>query len=368
MRNQSSPKFSFRRWSVVVCAVVLVCIAGWLFHTKFQTQNRRGATPGLAKNSELKPGSFTALLALSPAELERCDIARLNLLCAEGLSGAKELNVERELARLDEMARRVEAETKRHFHKFLRNKAEYNDSEGFFRCLALTTILQQDFGIRYNPARITPVGVFESNDSFFADARDTFLHGLTDDDRMGTCSSLPVLYVAVGRRLGYPLKLVTGKNHLFVRWDDPSPTRRFNFDATGQGMTPRTDDHYRKWPFPISPEEEAANGFLKSLTASEELAVFLDIRGHCLMATGAPAAAVASHALATHFAPENASYQTILAMAQHEARGKSQSSGALSDPKLQQLVTATPEALQASINAEVAARRAEAMSRTRQKK
>ena len=29
----------------------------------------------------------------------------------------------------------------------------------------------------------------------------------------GTCSSLPVLQVAVGRRLGYPLKLVTTKGH-----------------------------------------------------------------------------------------------------------------------------------------------------------
>jgi hypothetical protein len=249
-RNQS--KFSFRRWSVVVSVFLIVGTAGGVLYAKFQRQNRWRETAKAAQNAELKPNSLTARLALSPAELERCDIARLNLLCAEGLAGAENLNVESYLARLDEASRRVEAETKRHFYKFLQNKSEYNDSEGFFRCLALVTVLQQDFGIRYNPERITAVGVFESNDSFFANSRDTFLHGLIGESRMGTCSSLPVLYVAVGRRLGYPLKLVTAKNHLFVRWDDPSPTRRFNFDATGEGMTMRTDEYYRRWPLPIS--------------------------------------------------------------------------------------------------------------------
>jgi hypothetical protein len=57
------------------------------------------------------------------------------------------------------------------------------------------------------------------NDGFFADPSKVFLHGLLGPERVGTCSSLPVLYVAVGRQLGYPLKLVTAKGHLFVRWE-----------------------------------------------------------------------------------------------------------------------------------------------------
>lgn len=181
---------------------------------------------------------------------------------------------------------------------------------------------------------------------------------------MGTCSSLPVLYVVVGRRLGYPLKLVTAKNHLFVRWDDPSPTRRFNFDATGQGLTPRTGDHYRQWPFPITPWEEEANGYLKSLTASQELAAFLDIRGHCLMAAGKTTEAVATHATTVRYAPQCAAYGMILSMAQGERWLRSQSAPALPpDPILQaqQLLGADP----AMIEAEIAARRAEAISRAR---
>jgi regulator of sirC expression with transglutaminase-like and TPR domain len=363
-RNQNSPKFSFRRWSIVFFVLTIAAIAGGLLYAKFRRQNRWSEIAKTVQDVELKPNSLTALLAFSPAEIEHCDIARLNLLCAEGLKGAESVDVEKYLARLDEMARHVEAETKRHFYKFVQNKSEYNDSEGFFRCLALVTVLQQDFGIRYNPDHITAVGVFEPNDSFFADSRDTFLHGLIGEAHMGTCSSLPVLYVAVGRRLGYPLKLVTAKNHLFVRWDDPFPNRRFNLDATGQGMTARSDAYYRQWPFPISAKEEAANGFLKSLTASEELAVFLDIRGHCLMATGHPSAAVANHALATHFAPNCASYQSVLAIAQREALMRSQPAVALPpDPifQTQQLLGSDP----AMIEAEMAGRRAEAASQTR---
>ena len=316
------------------------------------------------QNSEPTPQTLKDLLALSPAEIERCDIARLNLLCAEGLPGAENLNVENFLARLDQMARHVDAETKRHFYKFLQSKTDYNNSEGYFRCLALVTVLQQDFGIRYNPARITAVGVFEPNDLFFADSRDTFLHGTIGETRMGTCSSLPVLYVAVGRRLGYPLKLVTAKNHLFVRWDDPSPIQRFNFDATGQGLTMRTDEYYRQWPLPISPDEETANGHLKSLTTGEELGAFLDIRGHCLMASGRTAEALASHTAAVRFAPQCAAYQTTLLMVQQAARAKSQSivmPPASPILQVQGLLGIGP----AAIEAEMDATRAEAGSRAR---
>ena len=92
-------------------------------------------------------------------------------------------------------------------------------------------------------------------------------------------SSLPVLQVAIGRRLGYPLKLVTTKGHLFVRWEDS--TERFNIEASGNGVNRFSDDYYRHWPLEVSDAEIQAEGYLKSLSPSEELAVFLSIRGMC---------------------------------------------------------------------------------------
>jgi hypothetical protein len=74
------------------------------------------------------------------------------------------------------------------------------------------------------------------------DSRDDFLHGIIAG-RGGTCASLPVLYAAVGRRLGYPLKLVRTTQHLFLRWDDPGG-ERFNVEISNAGgIDTPPDDH-----------------------------------------------------------------------------------------------------------------------------
>lgn len=203
-RNQSSPKFPFRRGSLVLCIATLGCSAAVLLHLGFWRQNPVKVTTKSAQISEPKPATFKDLLALSPAEVERCDIARMNLLCAEGLRGAENLSVESFLSRLDGIVKHVELETRRHYYRFQNNKAEFNHSEGFFRMLLMAVTLQEDLALHYNPERITAVGVFEPNDVFFADCRDVFVHGMiAEDRRMGTCASMPVLYVAIGRRLGY---------------------------------------------------------------------------------------------------------------------------------------------------------------------
>ena len=67
---------------------------------------------------------------------------------------------------------------------------------------------------------------------------------------------MPVLYVAVGRRLGYPLKLATTKGHLFARWDGldhsyPAWRERFNIEGT-HGFSSYPDDYYKTWPFKLT--------------------------------------------------------------------------------------------------------------------
>ena len=109
--------------------------------------------------------------------------------------------------------------------------------------LMMAVVLYEDFSVRYNPERISAPGAVDPNDHFFADSRDIFLHGLllpslnpqlsTLNLPTGTCSSLPVLYIAIGRRLGYPLKLATTKSHLFIRWEGAG--ERFDLEATGRG-------------------------------------------------------------------------------------------------------------------------------------
>jgi hypothetical protein len=264
------------------------------------------------------PTTFRSLLALSPTEIGQQDVALLNLLCAEGLTGAEDLQISRCLATLDKWSKDVDSATRRTLHRFRESPASYENSEAFFRALMLLSVLQSDFGIHYNPARIESVESSSPNDVFFADSRDVFLHGLLGDRRMGTCASLPVLYVAVGRRLGYPLKLVCAKAHVFVRWESADGKIRFNIEGVNHGMNSHPDEYYRTWPGPITEAEMKEGYYLKSLSPAEELAEFLVTRGACLESVKRfPEAQVAyAHA---HYLSSNPTYRVPFAIAlRHE--------------------------------------------------
>ena len=260
------------------------------------------------------PGDVRALsqlLVLPPEAFGLVPVSRMNLLCAQGLPAKNELDVEGCMATLGKWAERVRLETERHFYRFRQNPAEFENSEGFFRMLMLVVVLAEDFGVRYDPQKRVDPASARMDDGFFADPRDVFIHGLLGPERRGTCSSLPVLYVAIGRELGYPLKLVTTKGHLFVRWEDGK--ERFNVEAAGHGLNRFSDDYYRHWPFEITPAEEAAEGYLKSLTPPEELAVFLSIRAMCLRDSGRFKEASEAFAVAARLAPSCRTYKVMQA-------------------------------------------------------
>lgn len=258
-------------------------------------------------------------LALKSDEIEGTDIALMNLLCAEGLPGAENLKVEECLAMLDKWAEHAKREIERNHHHFREDPAYYYHSEAFYKMLMLAVEVYEDFGVRYNPKWIIPPSEIRANDGFFADSRDILIHGMVGARRMGTCSSMPALYIALGRRLGYPLRLVTTKQHLFMRWD--SPTEKFNMDATGKGLDKYDDENYKRWPFPITGQEIRDQDYLKSLSSREKLSVFLSIRGACLTEAGRLAEATASFEAAYRLAPNWVGNQMMLAEAQRRQQG-----------------------------------------------
>ncbi len=260
---------------------------------------------------------FPDLLATPPAELKCVDTAWMNLLCAQGLPSAETLNLSNSLVVIDQMAARVRSETERHLYRFQRHPSEFENSEGFFRMTLLMVVLAEDFQVHYAMDKIASAASAAPGDGFFANSQDVFLHGLNGAKPQGTCSSLPVLQVAVGRRLGYPLKLVTTKGHLFVRWEDAR--ERFNFEAAGQGANRFPDGYYRHWPFDVTEEEVQAEGYLKSLSAAEELAVFLSIRGMCWREAGRFAEAAESFREAARLWPGCRSFQLMKTQMEQQA-------------------------------------------------
>ncbi len=142
------------------------------------------------------------------------DIAETNLNLASGLPGAETLDVPRYLRQLDARARLVATRTKSWLPMFHRSPSEFDDSLAKFRMMALVTVLQRDLGVRYDPA-------CQEGPYCALDSRTLFIRGLLDG-RGGTCVTMPVLYVAVGRQLDYPLYLVQAREHFFVRWEEAS--------------------------------------------------------------------------------------------------------------------------------------------------
>jgi hypothetical protein len=218
-----------------------------------------------------------------------------------GLPGSEKVDLPGCHKKVDFCARQCGKGTEKMLPQFRRSPQEFKHSEAYFRVLCMITILQRDLGIRYNPAKIP--------EDVPLDVDDTFVHGALLGEG-GTCASLPVVYVAVGRRLGYPLKLVSAKGpkwgHLFARWDEPG--ERFNIEATNQGLTCHPDDYYRTGWYAVSSDIERRGCLLKSLTPREELAEFLAQRGCLWRDAGDYAEEVKAFTWASEAAPHNEFY------------------------------------------------------------
>jgi hypothetical protein len=281
--------------------------------------NSVGSSQLISTNVFYQPTNLTQLLALPPEQLEKCDIARMNLLCAEGLRGSEDLDVQQNLNTLDSWAQHVKDETFRNYHRFLDHPEDYKNSEAYYRMAMLAMVLQEDFNTHYDPERALPQirGRREPNDIFFADSKDVFIHGLLGGERHGTCSSLPVLYAAVAQRLGYPVNLASAEEHLYLRYEEG--TNHLNVDAAGEGFITHPDDEYKMWPHPITDEEIKTYGYLKPMSQQEILGAFLAIRAASLTSAKRFDEAAQTWEAVSRYLPPTPVLQQIVARAKDRA-------------------------------------------------
>jgi hypothetical protein len=245
---------------------------------------------------------FSDLSTMSLEELSALDIAEMNLLCAQGLPGAENLDIQKSLQIIDKWSEDVCTNVKQYKKIFLEKPEEFHYSEGEFNMMMLITVLQQDCGVKYDEKQIISVN--------FKNSKNLFIHGMVDCSNGGTCASMPVLYVAVARRMNLPVKLVQAKGHLFCRWDDKKD--KFNIEGSGRGFNRYDDNFYLKWPHPISKQELESGMYMKPLTPLDELASFLATRGHCLQDNGRLWEAREAYAMASRLVPKSPIYSGFL--------------------------------------------------------
>lgn len=175
------------------------------------------------------------LVKCSDGELAQRDIAESHLACARGLPGTEDLDISACLQRLDKWAALVRVG----IGNALANRTKFPEfdelSSAEYQVVTIFSVLYRHLGLTLNVD-------FNEDPYDGSDPRDHFMHAVLMDGYPATCCTAPVIFTAVGRRLGFPIKLVKTREHLFCRWDDGD--ERFNIEATNQGYFRYSDNDY----------------------------------------------------------------------------------------------------------------------------
>lgn len=154
-----------------------------------------------------------------------------------------ELNIEAYSRRLDELAEKV--------RMLARGTLDPEQ-----RIRVLNTVLFRLEGFRYD------------RDPFSRSVRDYYyLNGILDTKK-GICYTMPLLYIAVAQRVGYPIYPVPAPDHLFVRYVDPTFHAQ-NVETTSGGKHFTDEDYIER--FSVSERAIKAGGYMRTLTYREFL-------------------------------------------------------------------------------------------------
>ncbi|WP_437186747.1 hypothetical protein SH668x_000099 [Planctomicrobium sp. SH668] len=229
---------------------------------------------------------YANLCSLSNEQLSHRDIAEISLDSAVELPGSEIVDIPACLRVLESWTALVQ----RGINNALRDRSKFpmcdDLSEAEYRILTMFSVLYRHVGLTLNTECLDPDNIYDGSNSSLH-----FIHGVLLTGDPATCCTAPVIFTAIGRRLGYPIRLVKTRAHLFCRWVG-SDGERFNIEATNQGYYRTPDQHYHTWPLPIYPRALQGGLFLTDLTPRQELALFLHLRGICLLWNLRPSDAV----------------------------------------------------------------------------
>lgn len=286
MRPAGTGRRQHRRWIGIGVAVFAGIALVALLSVDFRANPHQRSNPPLGPASALARttppkaapeahDSLTVrqLLALSDEDLSRLDPLLVNLIVAREIPGLESLDVPRYSAVVDDWAARISRGLAA-AEPMEAGSELYKRDPDLWRMGSMAIALAgPSFGVTYTKDTPRP-----------SQPAQLFVHGAIDT-KVGTCSNLPVLYLALAHRLDWPLKAVVSRDHMWCRWDDGKPDgKRFNIEATNAAsdgdtgsFSSETDEQYAQ-SLRTSKLAIDCGSDLTSLTPRQTLGVYLQTR------------------------------------------------------------------------------------------
>ena len=237
-------------------------------------------------------------LSMSSEELRRTDPLVMNLVVAKGIPSLANLDIGQYAALADEWATDIRQRLpgmEPHFH---RSPQDWKNDIRFFRLGIVCWYVDEVLKVTY------PDELANAEDRIYVDPLNVFVNGLMDR-RRGSCANMPVLHVAIGWRLGWPVSLACAGNHLFCRYDDGKVTHNIEATAFGRGgFRSHPDDYYRE-QYHIPEIAVACGSDLRAVTPREMLGLFVSVRAMHFAVSREMCEAELGLLLARHLFPRN---------------------------------------------------------------
>jgi hypothetical protein len=257
-------------------ATYLIALLGGAIGGVVGTVQWRASHPDL-KAAHAKPDipSVAQMMSMSDSELDGLDPIVMDLAIARGIPECMELDVSKYVTTVDEWAIAIREKNSRD-EAAGRTGPLYRQSKKLWLAGGMAIELARTFGVRYTAE---PLNLSRPDQSF--------VYGAIERGT-GTCASMPVLYLAIGRRLGWPIHAVVSNDHMWARWDDGIPVdkggERFNLEATTAGIAGHENEFCSNLDSDYADELKTpaiairSGSDMSSLTSRETLGIFLQAR------------------------------------------------------------------------------------------
>jgi len=218
------------------------------------------------------------------------------------LTFAKEVYPDLDIKKYSAKINSIAKEAKAFAEENAGGKNKISDPE--YKKLVLNTYLYREYKLQY-----------DLSDPYAQKPQNRFIKGILDTKK-GSCVTMPMLYIAVAQRMGYPVYPVNTPDHNFLRYVD-ARLKKQNIEATSNGGY--SPDGVLIKDLEVSEAGVKSGAYMKTLTYRQYLAELLSHNGAYWAQQGYFQKAIEYLEKATELYPNGANTYELLARVNYEA-------------------------------------------------